>query len=100
MKELIDAQVLLRGDLEILETHFLAVSFGFLACHLMRIKVYFIADNGDQDLGKRLLVQLLDPLLALLEGVFIRHVKHDAGSDGIPTRGLSLLYGLLIVHLC
>lgn len=86
MKELVDAQVLLRGDLEILETHFLAVSFGFLACHLMRIEVYFIANDGDHDLRERLLMQLLDPLLALLEGVFIRHVKHDAGSDGISAR--------------
>ena len=44
-------------------------------------------------------MQLLDPLLALFEGVFIRHVKHYAGSDGVSARGLSLLYDLLIVHL-
>ena len=54
----------------------------------MVIQIYLISDDDDPDICSSLLVELLDPLLALLEAVSASHIENHARADRI-----------LVIHL-
>ena len=49
----------------------------------MVVQIDLISDDDNSNIGARLLIELLDPLLALFEGLSAGDVEHDAGSNGI-----------------
>ena len=87
-EEFFDPNILLGTDFVVLETQSAGVVHGLVPCDLVVFKIYFVADDDYADVCVCLLIQLLDPLLALLEAFPVGDIENYTGPNGV-----------LIVHL-
>ena len=83
LEELIDAHVLLRRDLMIHQALATCVILRLFGCDLAIFQIDLVADDDDEDVSASFLIELLDPLLALLKAVPTGDIINDACSDGV-----------------
>ena len=83
LEKLVNADILFGRDLEVLQALAACVILGLLGRHLAVVQIDLVADDNDENIGACLLVQLLDPLLALLKTIPTRDVENDARTDRI-----------------